>query len=191
MKEIKQNLKDLLEKEGVMRGEVILNHINFIRDKEGDDGVQRLKSSFQELDYSLDLDIDPMDWEKVSIGSAITVLANDIFEWEKEDVKDMGRFAAKTLTTNKLMLREIPDLDALLNRVNDYWKAVIDVGELSVESSKKGEAKLTLKGFNYHPLDFIFISGYIEVIFDLFTKEKASIEYNLEGKNCNFLITWN
>ena len=193
MEEIRENLNSLLEKEGLMRGEVVLNHINFIKQKEGQDGVERIKRSFEELDNSLDLNIDPMDWKNVSIGSVITALSRDLFEWEKEDIKEMGRYAAKTLTVNKLMFREIPDLDSLIDKVGDYWKAVINAGQLSVKSKSitEREVELKLEGFNYHPLDFLFISGYIEVVFNLFTNEEVSVKHNLQNEVCNFLITWN
>jgi len=191
---LRENIKNLLNKDGGMRGEFLIAMIDFIERKEGEEGLSRLISVLHELDSSLDLNkISPTDWVDVSIGSAVIVMAKDLFDWSEETIEEMGIFTGKAVSLNKIMLRDAINKDILLDELIDHWEKIMNVGNLKVEKREEKRAELILSQFDYLQEDFIFLTGYFKLLFNLCTEKELTIEReNLEEEEvCKFIIIFN
>lgn len=177
MENLKKTADRLMEKDGEIRGEILLGHLEFVKREEGQGGLDRLIATFEELGYPIDLEeINPMGWIKISWGTMIGVLGKELFDWKDEDVKKMGSFAPKVLTINKLFMRHLVSVDMLLAGAEKYWKKACTVGKLEIVEKMDGYAEVDLKDYDYHPVDCLFISGYVETVFGLCTKGQVEVK---------------
>lgn len=173
LKEIINNLEKTSQK---IRGEMIIDHINYIKEKEGSGGLERLEKKILDLDIPLDLTkISPEKWISNDISSYIIIVAHNIFYWNKKNVFEMGcsaprfpigiKFLMQTIVSSKKMFKELPI----------YWKNIFNFGKLEpVEFDEELQrAKITIKGVKtIHPLASLHMQGYL----------KGLMEFILPGK---------
>lgn len=193
--ELEEKLNELLEKEGEVRGEVILSHLEYIKRKQSQEGINRLQKTFDELDYSIDPDkIKGMEWVKTSLSITILLLAKSLFDWSNKDIVVMGEFAPKYLMINRFFLNDLNSPERLTSIINEYWKKVSKVGTMDVADSGDGFAKINLSSYEFHPVGCLFIAGYIKSVFSLTVKNKVSIKETKcihRGDNVHqFLVEW-
>ncbi len=176
MADFSKTIDQLMKKEGEMRGEILLSHLQFVERKEGADAVERINRTFQELGHEVDFSkIKAMGWVKVSTGTAIAIFGKELFDWKDEDIVKMGTLTPKIITINKFFLRHLVSVDSLLEKAGNYWEKACRVGTMEGKKYKNGKVVLQLKDYDFHPVDCLFISGYIKTIFDLCTEKEVEV----------------
>ena len=195
MTDFKEKIDELMKKEGQIRGELILSHFEFVERKEGKEGLKRLLEVYKDLGHPIDPEeISPMGWVKVSYGTAVGILVKEIFDWTDEDIIKMGEFTPKTLTVNKFFMRHLISMDTLFKKAENYWERTCRVGNLEFTEKEENMVKLKLTGYNYHPVDCLFLTGYFKTVADLCTKGQVKVEevkctHNGDSSH-EFVIKW-
>lgn len=193
--ELKEKLNQLLKKEGKIRGGVILSHLEYIKRKQSQDGIKRLKKTFEEVDYTFNPDeIKSMEWVDASTSSIILLLAKNLFDWSNKDILSMGEFASKYLAVNKFFLDDLNSPKKLISVIGDYWRNVSNVGTMNVIDSGEDFVKINLSDYDFHPVGCLFIAGYIRSVFSLTVKGSVSIKETKcihKGDDVHqFLVKW-
>lgn len=171
MADFKKTIDTMMDKEGQMRGEILLSQLYFAERKEGQGAIDRIGGTFKELGYKIDFsEIRAMGWTKIAIGTAVALFGKELFDWEDEDIFQMGTIVPKIITVNKLFFHKITSVDSLLNQADYYWGKICNVGEMEGKKYKNGKIVLKLKDYDFHPVACLFIAGYIQTLFDLYTK---------------------
>ncbi len=185
----KENIREVinnLEKTNQMvRGEMIFDHINYIKEKEGSGGLEKLKEKISDLSITLDLTkITPEKWISNDLSSKIIIIASHLFHWNNEDVFEMGYSAPRFPVGIKLLMQTIISSKKMFNELSIYWENIFNFGKLeSIEFNEELQhAKLQIKEFKtIHPLLCMYMQGYL----------KGLIEFILPGKEANIRQTKN
>ncbi len=195
LQEVADELKNF---SGRVKGEAFRTRVEFIKQKEGEEGVKRLEEKMEELGVSIKLEeVNSTDWVNEGINSLCVAVAKDIFNWTERDVFDLGRFAFKTSFLTKTILRYLVSLKMAINAIPRYWRNYYDFGEMEAvycsEEDKHGIVRK--KGYKTHPLICIQHKGYLTAGAKLILKGK---DVNVEETKCmhkgddyhEYRITW-
>jgi predicted hydrocarbon binding protein len=182
---------------GNVKGEVFRTHADYIRQKEGEEGVIRVEEKMTELGAPILFEeIKSFEWISEGMSSLTIVVAREVFNWTKEDVFEMGRFAPKFSFIIKVMIQYLVSIEALLKNAEKYWDKHFDFGSIEVSFNiEEKKATIIEKGINTHPLTCVYHTGYFKGLCEFAIKSKnISVEETAcvhEGAEYNeFVITW-
>jgi hypothetical protein len=183
---------------GKVRGEIFLNHADFIKEKEGKGGLKRLEEKMKELGAPLEFKkINSQEWMSEGISSLVVVTAKDIFYFEDKNIFEMGASAPRFSLGLKMLVKNVVLPQRLFEESPVYWKNLFDFGfvnPLSFDADLK-EAVLQIHGFKTHPLLCIYHAGYIKGLAEFVLKsEKVTVEETKcvykEDKCDEYKIRW-
>jgi hypothetical protein len=201
METIKENIQETADKlkkyKGKTRGSVFRTDVEYIKLKEGEEGIKKLQERMEELGVSVDLNkIEPYEWVSEGISALTVVVAKDIFDWTEEDVFEMGKTTTKISFLVKMIVRYLFSIESLIADVNSHWLKHYDFGSLKAEFKKK-ENKIIIKeeGYDVHPLLCVYHAGYYVGLTELFLKnKKVSVKETLcihKGSSYNeYVLSW-
>ncbi len=171
-----QEIADELKKfKGKVRGEAFRTRANFIRQKEGEEGIKRLENKMAQLGAPVKFDeIKPTEWVNEGVNSLCVPVAKEIFNWTEEDVFELGKFAFKTSFLTRSVLRYLVSLKTALKIIPKYWSSYYDFGSLQAGEFNEKEKYGTIikKGYKTHPLLCIQHRGYFFAAANLILGEK-------------------
>jgi hypothetical protein len=193
-----EDLEKIQKIEGEVIGASLQEDAQFIRQKEGEEGLKKLETEMAKLGYPLKLEeIKSFQWYPLSLNLLCLVVARNIFDWPDDTFRENGRFSAKVSLIAKVMMKYFISLRRCLAEAGNYWRKYYTVGELKAEGINEKEklAFLVLRDFTGHPLLCRILEGYFwQVISYVVPKEKLivqEIECVLKGgKAHRFKITW-
>jgi len=151
---------------GKVRGEVILNRINFIRQKEGEGAEKKIEDKLAHLGYPLDFGaVSSLGWYSEAHSILIIIAAKEIFGWDDQVIYDMGGFSPKISFIVKLLMNLV-SLEYTFNAAPKSWRKHHTAGDL--ESTEYNDAKkilyLRLRNFKFHPVYCRYLCGYFAEI---------------------------
>ena len=77
LKEISRQLK---QKKGNVRGDIILGNFSYIRQEKGEIGLEKVKKKVKEFGYSVDINrIKPLEWYPESLSVMVFLLLKRFF----------------------------------------------------------------------------------------------------------------
>ena len=189
-----QRLKDF---PGNVKGEVFRVHADYIRHKEGEEGVKRVEEKMSELGMPIIFsEIKSFEWYNEGLSSFTIVVAKEIFNWTEEDVFEMGRFAPKFSFIIKVMIQYLASIETILTNAAKYWDKHFDFGSIETEFNvEEGRAVIRERGFKTHPLICIYHCGYFKGLCEFALKNQTITVKETscmhEGAEYNeYLITW-
>ncbi len=175
MENLEETAEKLLSFEGKAKGEIFRKCLDYIRQKEGEEGVRKVEEKVREVS-SIDIDkVKSLNWVKEGVSSLTIITAKELFDWDDDEVYRMGSFVPKTSFITKILVRHFASREKVFREAPRYWSRHCDFGEMeSVELSEEGKyVILRLKGFRVHPVICKFHGGYI----------KGFAEIGMKGKN--------
>jgi hypothetical protein len=198
MEETLQETADRLKNfPGKVKGEVFRTHADYIRQKEGEDGVRRVEEKMAELGTPILFEeINPFEWISEGMSSLTIVVTKEVFNWTEDDVFEMGRFAPKFSFIIKVMIQYLVSIESLLKNATKYWNKHFDFGSAEVESDTENKKAIVReKGFNTHPLVCLYHAGYFKGLCEFAIKSKnitvTETACTHKGAEYNeFVITW-
>ncbi len=158
-----ENIQQLMEKEGNVKGEVIRADLEYIKSKQGPEGLKKIENRMEEIGYSLYLeDIKTFHDYKEAHAILLYIVCLEIFNWTEDDIVKMGEAAAKTSFIVKALLKYFASIHRLLKESPNFWSKHHDFGELEpVEADeKKKHLIFRIKGYDFHPLACAYHRGY-------------------------------
>ncbi|MBD3207938.1 MAG: hypothetical protein GF370_00605 [Candidatus Nealsonbacteria bacterium] len=194
----KEEIKQIMEKEGETRGVAIKSHADFVIKEEGEEGLKKIEERMQELGQ-------PTDFKKISkmkfypIGLEVIALLTikEVFGFDEEKIKEMGSFESKTSLLVRIFMKYFVSIKEAASQVSVMWKKNYTKGELRVEDLNQEEqyVKLELKDFSFHPIHCLTLKGYFSSVVKMIVnsekitcKETKCIHRGDESHE--FLVQW-
>ncbi len=196
LQETAQRLKNF---QGNVKGDIFVSHKNYIKEKEGEKGVEKVEKKMKELGVEIDFEeiINSLDWVNEGKASLVPVVAKEIFGWTDEDIFDMGRRSTRNSFIMKILLKYLVSVETMFKNVGNYWDKHLDFGSLEAVKfdKKKQEIILREKGYKTHPLICIYHAGFFKGMMEFVLKDKkVTVEETacvFEGADYNeYLIKW-
>lgn len=185
----KKTIDDLLKNiEGEVRGVVFKTDAEFVKEKMGLEGFEKLKLAMKETGIPLDYEEEtsatkwyPLSWRILSI-----LVIKDTFDFNDEDIKEMGESAPKYSFIVRTLLRYFISLEKTFSEASKYWKEHYSVGELVVPDPsvvKDNYLIFHLKDFRVHPILCEYYKGYFLSISRVVIKAE---NMKMEETKCSF-----
>jgi len=158
----------LMEMNGQVRGAVFETDAEYIKNRFGDEGINRVESALDKLGYPISYEnVKSMQWLPLGLRALSLIVIKDVFNWNDEDVKDMGDAAPKYSFIVKLLMKFFVSPRVAFSHAPEYWVKHYDTGRLEpVELDEAtGNAVIHLYDFKVHPLYCRYLEGYFQRLF--------------------------
>ncbi len=196
--ELKSLSEEIMSVPGKARGEAFLSHAEYIRHREGEEGVRKVEEKMEELGYPIKFDeTSSLQWIDAGKSGLVIVVAKNIFNWTEDDVFDMGRFEVKVSFFVRLIIQYFISIERAIKEASKHWKRHLDFGSIEVKEYSKEEKRIIIqiKEFDVHPLICSFYAGYFYGIMQLVVNsEKISVKEKKcthKGDDAHeYLIRW-
>ncbi len=162
--------KDSSEK---IRAEAVRVNKNYILQKEGKEGFEKVKKRIKELGVEMDFEeLDSKTWEEDWKNSILVATAKEVFNWTEEDVFEMGRYGPRSSFFIKMVLQNFVSLDTVLNNASDYWKKHCNLGSLEVVdyNEEKKYVVIRIRDLLMHPVICVGRAGFLKGISEFVLK---------------------
>ncbi len=195
---LQQTADELIKFPGKVRGEIFLNHAEYIKEKEGAGGLKKLEEKLSELKCPVDFKkVKSLDWYGEGLSCLVILTAKEIFFWEEKDVFEMGESAPRFSLGLRMLVQNVVSPKRLFEESPLYWKNMFDFGFVEPVGYNEDlkEALLQIHKYKTHPLLCIYHAGYIKGMADFALKSKKII---VEEVKCihkgdsydEYKITW-
>ncbi|MBD3207828.1 MAG: hypothetical protein GF370_00010 [Candidatus Nealsonbacteria bacterium] len=194
---MQEEIKQIKEIDGEVRGLGIKNVLDFISEKRGKEGVEKTKEEMEKLGFILDYDnISLMRFYSIQTYLMLTLISKRFLGFGDKEFQEMGDFMAKSSLILRLLLRHFASLDNTVVQAPRAWRKYFSVGALDVpEIDRENKYILfTLKEFNFDPLHCQITTGFLSATIQMVLNKKV----NVEEKRCffrgddyhEFLVSW-
>ncbi len=197
-KTLEEIAKELTSFPGRIKGEIFRNHLEYIKFKEGEKGVEKLEKKMAEMGAPIKMkEINPTSWQSEGLSTLIIVTAKEIFNWSEEDIFEWGRSRTKISFIVKILIQSIFSIKRLVKDAPKHWERNFNFG--SIEADLNEERKrllLRVRGYKTHPVVCAFHTGYFKGMVELCIKSES---INIRETKCiykgdpyhEYLVTWN
>jgi len=190
----KQFLEEIKKMEGEIIGSSLKTDRDFIIDKKGVKGLKKLEAEMEKSGYPLkQAEIDKYKWYPVQQDFLSLLLAQKIFNWSDETIREWGRWGAKTNFIIKLMARMVSK-ETISNLASKYWRKYYTKGEIEYKLDNKNKTgTVIIRDFIIYPVHLHYLEGYFYQIMCLMV---PSEDLRVEGRKTGelnvhqFKITW-
>ena len=181
-----------------IKGEVIGSALKcdeeFIIEKKGREGIKKVEEEMEKLGYPLTYEeIDKYKWYPIQQSIFPRLLAQKIFNWDDETIREWGRWAAKTNFIVKLLSRLISK-QMIVKQAHKLWRKYYTVGELDCKIDfKKRIGIATLKNFILYPVHRHYLEGHFyQIMSFILPSQNLKVEGSKsEEPNVHqFKVTW-
>ena len=174
--QLKKEVEELRQLPGKQRGEHIKYSIDFVRKKEGEEAIEKIKNTLKEMDFDIGdvYKFSDTKWIPETITHIFIVAAARIFKWSEEDVFEMGKNLATRSTIFKIFMQYFTSVDKTVKQGVKRWKNNFTRGQLEVKELDKKNKKGTfvLRDFQTHPLICTLFQGFFKKILEIVTGNK-------------------
>ena len=152
----------ILSFKGNVKGTSLLSNIEYVRYREGEEGVEKVGKRMNELGVSIDFKkISPTQWISVGVSALCVLVIRETFNWDEDDIFDMGRFAVKLSFVTKLFINHFVSKEKLFKQSSKYWHKQFDFGSLEAKEITDKYAIMQIRGHDVHPLICHLRAGYM------------------------------
>jgi hypothetical protein len=173
----KEEVQNLMAKEGQVRGVVFDTDRQYILKRWGKEGLEKVEKLSQEYGFPIRYsEFKPFEWYPAPLRALSYLLIKEAFNLPEEELREMGRVAPKFSLIVRLFFKLFGSIEKLAEEAPSFWRKHWTVGELKavyVDSEKK-EMVLRLEGFNFHPLYCVYLEGYFETVVRI-TRPRGSV----------------
>lgn len=194
----KNEVDELMNITGRVRGAVFETDAAYIRNRYGDEGLGKLNAALAEVAQPIDYEsVNSMEWFPLGLRALSLLVIKDVFNWNDEQIKEMGDAAPKYSFIVKLLMKFFVSPAVAFQHAPEYWVKHYDIGKLdAVELDEEGRrAVIHLHDFRVHPIYCRYLEGYFQRLFK-FMYPKSRIEIKETKCMCNhsphheFIVTW-
>ena len=190
----KQFLEEIRKMEGEIIGSSLKTDRDFIIEKEGIKGLRKLEAEMKKAGYPLrQAEIDKYKWYPVQQDFLSLLLAQKIFNWSDETIREWGRWGAKTNFIIKLMARLVSK-ETISKLASKYWRKYYTKGEIEYKlDDKKRTGTVIIRDFIIYPVHLHYLEGYFYQIMCLMVPSENLKVKGSETREFDvhqFKITW-
>jgi hypothetical protein len=194
----KEEIKKIMEIKGKVRGVVFQTDAEYVREKIGEKGLEKLEIKTKELGHPIDYDkIKAMDWYPLGLRVLSLLAIKEAFNWGDKEIKDMGNSAPKYSFIVRMLMKYFLSAKRSFKESPKYWVKHYTVGKLEAYKFNEKEKYLVLRlnDFKIHPLLCTYYLGYFLRIAQYVIQSE---EISIEETQCmfkdhpyhEFLIRW-
>lgn len=157
-------IKELMQKKGNVKGEAINFHAAFIIHKAGKEGLKKVEKKLIELGYPVEFD-KLVDYKMypASLAILVAIVAVKEFNWSDDVIREWGKFNLKNSFVLKMLLRYFISLDKLIQVVPKYWRKEYDFGSVEItKTENEKEVTIRIKDYDLHPVNCIAFGAMAE-----------------------------
>jgi hypothetical protein len=183
----KTEIDELMKINGRVRGAVFETDAAFIRNRFGDEGLEKVEATLEEIGHPVAYDdVNSMEWLPLGLRALSLLVIKDVFDWNDTEIKEMGDAAPKYSFIVKLLMKFFISPRVAFSHAPEYWVKHYDIGRLEpVELDETtGNAVIHLYDFKVHPLYCRYLEGYFQRLFK-FMYPKTRIEIKETKCMCN------
>jgi len=171
---------------GNVRGAVILATLEYLRRKEGEQAIDKIKKRLKQLGYPFLLgEIKAMEWYPEALSVLIILLCREIFGWTQKEVFQLGKAAPKLSFLFKALIKYFIVPKQYFKEAPNYWKEHFDFGKLvpvEFDGAKK-KAVIRIEGYEFHPIICAYHRGYLLQFCQLILGKK---NVKVKERKCQF-----
>ena len=176
----KEEADKLMKIKGNAKGAIFQAHAAYIRAEKGEAGIKKVEDGLENLGYPLRFEeIKPMEWYPEAHSVLTILVAKDAFNWNDNDISDMGNSAPKYSTIVKLLMRYFLSLERTFKESPKYWRKHFDFGKVETVKFSEKEKYLIVRVKDYavHPIVCLFHAGFFKGLAHFVLKsEKINVE---------------
>ncbi len=195
---LKREISEIMKGKGKERANDIQYIVEYIKEKEGENGFNDLVKELEEYDFKLpDVDkLNSMEWVPRFVPRVFLIGAIRFFDWTQEEVFEMGRRVVASFSSIKFLLKWFPSSKNTITMAINNWNKYSTQGEANLISFDKKNKKciLEVKNFDIQPVITIYYEGIFAKIIEIATGSKKVKIKETENKNEHkyhkFIIKW-
>ena len=176
----REEIDELLKVEGEVKGAVFKTDLHYIIERGGKESIKKVENKLKEMGQDFDFEKDSTNLSSHPIGLRVLSLIaiSQVFDLNREDIKDMGRTAPKFSMVVKFFMRYLISVQSIMDKAGDLWKKHYSVGRLEVSENneEKRYMKIALYDLSLHPILCDYLSAYFEFIVKLGVGEEVTSE---------------
>ncbi|MGD9379498.1 MAG: hypothetical protein PVI51_02915 [candidate division WOR-3 bacterium] len=194
----KTEVEGLINITGRVRGAVFETDAAFIKNRYGAEGLEKIKTALQTMGQPIDYEsVNSMEWLPLGLRALSLLVIKDAFNWNDEQIKEMGDAAPKYSFIVKLLMKFFVSPRVAFSHAPEYWVKHYDIGKLdAVElDEERRRATIQLHDFRVHPVYCKYLEGYFQRLFKfMYPKSRVEIKETKcmcdHGTHHEFLVTW-
>ncbi len=173
---LKEKARELMAKEGNIKGETVNFILQYIKQKEGEEGFSQVKEKLGELEVPIDIEkVKSFSLIKESFVALLIITCKELFNWTDEDVFNMGKEEPKNSLIVKLLMKYLVSMEKTFEKAPDFWRKFYDFGYLeSVEfNENKKYFILRLHKYDIDPVMCKYLAGFFHTMVSFALREGA------------------
>ncbi len=192
-----EEIKRLQELKGEVRGVVFKTDHHFIINKNGEDGLKKVKDELKKMGVSIDYEeVSQMGYYPISLRIFSLLAISRAFNYNREDVSKMGKNAPRVSFLVKFFTKYFMSSEKTLEKVGELWEKHYTKGriEMIVVDEENGKTALRLHGDFLHPIFYDYLLGYFSSIISMVVGQKIDkekVEHFPEEGYHEFYMEWN
>ncbi len=194
-----QDIDEILNKPGKVRGVVFKTDYRFIVDKFGEGGVKRVEEELERMkcSFSYKDEIDNMSFYPIGMRTISLIAIHKALGIDREGIKEMGMNAPKFSLMIKFFMRHFLSPEKIFEKAGEMWEKHYTVGALKPTEMdlEKRCMKASIYDIELHPILSDYFCGYFSFILKMGVGEDVSVvEEQKESEDGNkyheFTFTW-
>jgi hypothetical protein len=166
---LNNEIKKLIKIEGKVIGEVFKTDAEYILEKKGEKGLERVQKETEKLGYPIDYQkIKSTDWYPIGLRVISLLAIRRAFGWGGKEIEEMGEAAPKISFITKMFLRTFFSPEMVARAASRIWPRHYSIGRLKITDFKeekknhflKGSCRIQLENFKVHPILCTYLGGY-------------------------------
>jgi hypothetical protein len=182
----KKEAEEIMKIKGHVRGEGILTDLEYVRYREGEEGIKKLQEKLRELGWPLKFEeIKSTEWYPIGLDLLKILVIKDLFSWTEKDIFEMGAYSARTSFLVRMILKYFFSPQKAFQETPKYWRKNFDIGELETYEFNEKERYMIvrIKNFKLHPIYCHNFAGYFLQMAKYVIKSE---EITIEETKCVF-----
>jgi len=193
----KKLAKELMEIKGEARGVTLKTDWDFIFQRKGIEGLEKLNAKMAEVGFPLShKEIKTMNFYPIGMDAVSMLAIRDVFGFGEKEFIELGASAPKFSIFLKVLLRYFASPEQALKEAPKMWKKHYTIGELKVVGFDEKDKKvgIRIENFKVHPIYCCTIKGYFTRVLEMIVKSDAKceeIKCQFRGDEYHeFLLSW-
>ncbi len=193
----KEEFNNLMKIKGEVRGRGIREPMNFVFEREGENGLKKIEDTMIKLGF-------PLKYQEIKENNlypikllAITLLVmKRLFDYDDKNFQDMGKMGAKLSMLVRIFMKYFVSLKKIVTTIPEYWRKYYTIGEarLIEFDEKKRYIILRIENFPYFPAHCDILKGYFSGVVQMVVKSQVFCKEikcpRMGDKYHEFIVEW-
>lgn len=193
----REEVKNLMECEGEVRGVSIKDTANFVLKEEGKEGLRKLEKAMEDLGHPLNYeDIRKMDFYPLGLWGLYMLAMKRIFDYDDDKIRELGADNAKSSLIVRLFMKYFFSIEKIVKEAPKIWNKYNTAGNLKVAeySEEENYVILRIEDYHFHPIHCRNLEGYLPAIVQMVVKDQTTCRETkciYQGDEYHeFLVEW-